>query len=51
MKQLSIVVWLDIDDKQLDLVETGIRDLIKGLNPGAQINIHRKEFNLNQPKT
>jgi hypothetical protein len=50
MKQLSVVIWLETTDAQIDLIESGIRNFIKGLKPDAQINVIKKEFNINQAR-
>jgi len=49
-KQISVVIWMEATDEQIDLVERGLKNLIKGFNPDVHINVIKKEFNLNIPK-
>ena len=48
-KQISLILWLEASDEQVDDIERGVRYLIKGLNPTVTLNVIKKEDKLNIP--
>lgn len=49
-RQLSIVIWMECNQDELDNLESKLRQTVLAVYPKAMVNVFKKEYNLNEPR-